>query len=341
MGSMSERSMSSLMHECLSEHVCSAAEHLGWDRAEGCGWDHMADMMASRALMTTKEVADYLRIKERKVYDLVRARRIPCIRVTGKWLFSRTLIDLWVIQHSEGGWQLASAVERPPVLAGSHDPLLEWAVRESESDLAIMFNGSLDGLNRFAQGKALCCGLHVFDVDTGDYNRTVVARTLARLEVVLIEWAWREQGLIVAAGNPHRIGDLSNLRQARLRLVDRQEGAGSRLLFYHLLQAQGIDVADLHFIMPPARNETEVALAIQDGKADIGFGIAAVAHQCRLDFVPLQRERYDIAISRRDYFAPAFQRLLTFARTAPFAHRAAELQGYDISGLGQVTYNSP
>src|SRR5919109_2083927 len=287
----------------------------------------MAEMTAARALLTTREVADYLRIKERKVYDLVRERRIPCIRVTGKWLFPRALIELWVVQNSEGGAQVKSAIDRPPVVAGSHDPLLEWAVRESECDLAIMFNGSLDGLNRFAQGKARCCGLHVFDPDSADYNRAAVVRTLAGLEVVLIEWAWREQGLIVAAGNPHRIRDLSGLRQARLRLVERQEGAGSRLLFSHLLQAHGIDADDLHFTMPPARSETEVALAIQDGKADVGFGIAAVARQCRLDFVPLQRERYDIAIGRRDYFEPPWQQLLTFTRTERFVEKAEELTG--------------
>jgi putative molybdopterin biosynthesis protein len=298
-------------------------------------------MMVPRELMTTKEVADYLRIKERKVYDLVRERRIPCLRVTGKWLFPKALIELWVIQNSEGAQRVKSAVERPPVVAGSHDPLLEWSVRESACDLAIMFNGSLDGLSRFAQGKAYCCGLHVFDPDSGDYNRAIVARTLAGLDVVLIEWAWREQGLIVASGNPHGIRDLPGLRQARLRLVDRQEGAGSHLLFHHLLQAHGLDAVNLHFAIPPARSETEVALAIQDGKADVGFGIAAVARQCRLDFVPLQRERYDIAIGQRDYFEPPFQQLLTFARTARFAERAAELGGYDIAGLGRVTYNSP
>ena len=145
----------------------------------------------------------------------------------------------------------------------------------------------------------------------------------------------------MAAGNPHRISDLSGLRQARLRLVDRQEGAGSRLLFYHLLHTHGIDAANLPFIRPPARSETEVALAIQDGKADVGFGIAAVARQCRLDFVPLQRERYDIAIDRRDYFESPLQQLLNFARTTRFAEKAMELEGYDISGLGHVTYNSP
>jgi len=103
----------------------------------------------------------------------------------------------------------------------------------------------------------------------------------------------------------------------------------------------GGHASGLHFVIPLARSETEVALAIQDGKADVGFGIAAVAHQCRLDFVPLQRERYDIAIGRRDYFEPSFQQLRSFARTTRFAEKAMELEGYDISGLGHVTYNSP
>lgn len=301
----------------------------------------MVGMMPLRELMTTREVADYLRLKERKVYDLVRDRRIPCIRLTGKWLFPRALIELWVLQNAEGVRPLKTTIERPPVLAGSHDPLLEWSMREAECDLALMFNGSLDGLNRFAQGKARCCGLHVFDPDTSEYNLGLVARTLAGSDVVLIQWAWRQQGLIVAPGNPNDIRDLPGLRQAGLRFIDRQEGAGSRLLFHHLLRAHGIDETGLQTVPAPARNETEIALAIQDGKADVGFGIAAVARQCRLDFVPLQRERYDLVIGRRDYFETPFQQLLAFARTARFVEKAEELGGYDISGLGRVVYNSP
>jgi putative molybdopterin biosynthesis protein len=92
---------------------------------EGDGREHTAAIMSPRELMTTKEVADYLRLKERKVYDLVRQRRIPCIRVTGKWLFPRALIELWIVQNAEGADQVKSVVERPPVMAGSHDPLLE------------------------------------------------------------------------------------------------------------------------------------------------------------------------------------------------------------------------
>jgi len=296
--------------------------------------------MTQKELMTTREVAEYLRIKERKVYELVSERRIPCSRVAGKWLFPKVLIDLWVVQNSAGMSNVKAVAERPPIMAGSHDPLLEWCVRESGCELATMFNGSLDGVQRFAHATVQCCGMHIFDPDTGDYNRPMALQTLAGLEVVLIEWAWREQGLIVAAGNPHNIREVTDVRNRPLRLVERQEGAGSRLLFEHLLHEQQIDPATLHFIVPPARSETDLALAIRDGKADAGFGIAAVARQCLVDFVPLHRERYDIAIRRWDYFNAPFQRLLAFTHTARFVEKATELGGYDIAGVGRVTYNS-
>src|SRR5690606_31383040 len=141
--------------------------------------------------------------------------------------------------------------------------------------------------------------------------------------------------------NPQSIRDVRDLARAELRLIDRQEGAGSRLLLHHLLRQPGIDAATLHIVVPPARSETDVALAIQDGKADVGFGIAAVARQCRLGFVPVQRERYDIAVGCTDYLEPPFHRLLAFARTPRFLEKAAAWGGYDVSGLGRITYNSP
>ncbi len=297
--------------------------------------------MIQPELMTTREVAAYLRIKERKVYELISARRIPCSRVAGKWLFPKVLIDLWVVQNSEGSSHRNATLDRPPIVGGSHDPLLEWCVRESGCELATMFNGSLDGLQRFAHATVLCCGLHVFDPDTSDYNWPIARHTLADLDIVLIEWAWREQGLIVAAGNPHKIHDLADVQHSAIRLVARQEGAGSRLLFEHLLREQHLDPSALLFIGPPVRSETELALAVRDGKADAGFGIAAVARQCRVDFVPLYRERYDLVIRRWEYFEPSFQRLLAFTRTIRFVEKAAEFGGYDITGVGHVTYNSP
>ncbi|HIC29336.1 MAG TPA: helix-turn-helix domain-containing protein, partial [Rhodospirillales bacterium] len=147
-------------------------------------------------LMTTREVAEYLRIKERKVYDLVREKRVPCTRVTGKWLFPKHLIDHWLATGTEFPDRVAAAAEATPsVCAGSHDPLLEWSLRESGCELAMMPGGSLDGLDRLAKGEAMVAGLHVYEPDTNTYNQAVVADACKGLDVVVIEWAWRRQGL--------------------------------------------------------------------------------------------------------------------------------------------------
>ena len=133
------------------------------------------------------------------------------------------------------------------------------------------------------------------------------------------------------------IRDLADVQDGAVRLVARQEGAGSRLLLEHLLREQHLDPIALHFVGPPVRSETELALAVRDGKADAGFGIAAVARQCRVDFVLLHRERYDLVMRRWEYFEPPFQRLLAFTRTTRFVEKAAEFGGYDVRGVGHAT----
>ena len=101
--------------------------------------------------------------------------------------------------------------------------------------------------------------------------------------------------------------------------------SGSYILLQHLLEKQGINPASLEMLATPARSEHDVALSVADGKADVGFGIAAVARQNRLGFVPIFQERYDLAIWRRDYFEPPLQAVLAFSKTAQFAERAKEL----------------
>ena len=291
-------------------------------------------------LMNTREVAEYLRIKERKVYDLVRNKRIPCTRVTGKWHFPKRLIDAWLAE----GTDIPGAVERrvaspPSVISGSHDPLLEWSVRQSDCDLALLSGGSLDGLRRFADGEAMVCALHVFDPESGGYNVPAV-KNLAVSDAVLIEWAHREQGLVVARGNPVGITGVADVAARGVRVIQRQDGAGSRILFDHLLSENGINPADLELPVEPARNETDLGLAISEGKADVGLAVRAAAHAFGLDFVPLHRERCDLLVRRRDYFEPMVQKLLAFSRSPGFSARAAEMGGYDVAGTGRVVWNS-
>jgi excisionase family DNA binding protein len=288
--------------------------------------------------MSTAEVADYLRLGERTVYELVRTRRIPCSRVTGKWLFPRRLIDEWVAGGAEYRGDVPLAP--PPVIAGSHDPLLEWAVRESGCDLALLAVGSEDGLRRLTGGRAAIAGLHLLDRATGEYNLPRLRALGPVGDIVAIEWARREQGLVVASGNPLGLAAPADLVARRARVARRQDGAGAQVLLDHLLATAGVAPEAIGFVEPPARTETDLAGLVLDGKADAGIAIRAVAQRFRLGFVPLARERFDLALRRRDYFEPPMQALLRFTRSPAFAARAAELGGYNVRETGRVRYNA-
>ncbi len=291
----------------------------------------------SPPLLTTRELASLLRIKERKVYDLVAAGEIPCVRVTGKLLFPRADIDAWLGRHRLAG-ALRPALP-PALVVGSHDPLLDWALRESGSGLAMLLDGSLDGLARLARGEAQAAGVHLPGADTESWNVAQIEAALPEQPVVALEWAWRVQGLILPAGNSRAVRGLADL--PGLRLLPRQPASGSFVLLRQLLREAGIAWEALTLAEPPARSEADLALAIASGEADCGLGLAALARQFQLDFLPLARERYDLVIWRRAVFEPPLQRLFAFCRSARFLARARELAGYDASGLGSVRYNGP
>ncbi|WP_211103774.1 helix-turn-helix transcriptional regulator [Skermanella pratensis] len=294
-------------------------------------------------LMNTQEVAAYLRIKERKIYDLVRQSAIPCTRVGGKWLFPKAKIDQWLKLGEPSAAERHSPVARsaPRVIAGSHDPFLEWCVSTSGCGLALLTGGSLDGLERLAAGQAAACGIHILSPDDGDYNMSAIRRVLGDLDVVAIEWAWREQGLVVASGNPLGLSRIEDLATGKPRVAARPPASGARVLMDHLLERAGVSWNDLAVAEHPARSELEVGLAILDGRADTGIAVRAVARQLRLDFVPLHRERYDLVMRRRDYFEPEMQALIAFAHTAEATAKARDLLGYDISTFGKIWYNAP
>jgi putative molybdopterin biosynthesis protein len=288
-------------------------------------------------MMNTTEVADYLRVSERTVYDLLKDKKIPSSRVTGKWLFPKKLIDRWVAQNTE--YSPAKTRDTAPIVAGSHDPLLEWALRESKSGLAMMTGGSLDGIRRVMEGEVVTAGTHLIDPASGDYNVPYVRQHYAQSHLVLIHWATRQQGLIMRASDQKKATTLAKLHSLKLRVVFRQPEAGAFHLFNHLLAKEGIDPASLARAEAIALTDSDLAQRIRDEEADAGLGCASAAHAAGLAFVPLAEERFDLLLRRRDYFEPPMQTLFEFARTSAFAKRAEAMRGYDIAKLGSVTYN--
>ncbi len=285
----------------------------------------------SPAYLTTKEVADLLRVKERKVYDMVAAGEIPHRRITGKLLFPHEELVNWI--EGPGAGQSAA---RPALVTGSHDPLLDWALRESGAGLATLWNGSCDGLDVFARAGATLAGLHI--PGEGDWNISALqARDLR--DAVLIGWAERVRGLILTPGVADMVHGFGDLRGRRVIL--RQEGAGTTALFDRMMVEAGMSVGDILTRASPARTESDAAAAVAAGEAEATLGLEAMARQFRLVFRPLVRERFDLLIDRRAYFTEGVQRLIGFARSETMIAKAAALGGYDLAGLGRVRWLSP
>ena len=278
--------------------------------------------------LTTREVADLLRVRERKVYDLAAANEIPHRRITGKLLFPADEIQGWI----DGG--TAGTAERPPILAGSHDPLLDWAAREAGAGLATLYDGSAAGLRDFAAGEASLSALHIPE-DDGWNIETVSGMDLRNC--VLIGVARRTQGLILPRNAGDRIGGLQDLQGARIVL--RQPGAGARSLFDRLAQSAGM--TDVTVLDATARTETDAAQAVARGDADASFGLEAAARQFDLGFAPLVQEQFDLLIDRKAYFQDPVQTLLRFLRSDQAAAKAVALGGYDLNPLGEVRWVSP
>jgi excisionase family DNA binding protein len=285
--------------------------------------------------LTTRELAELLRIKERKVYDLAASGAVPCSRATGKLLFPREEVDEWLASKSS---RPAVAASRPLVMLGSHDPLLEWALRESRCGLASYFDSSLDGVERFAEGAGIATGLHLYDTDSDSWNRAAVEERFARERVVLVEWAKRARGIILPAAAAAEVSGLADL--AGKKVVPRQAEAGSQVVLEALLRKQSVDRDSIDWTRP-ARSEVDAVVEVVEGRADAAFGLATLASQYRLGFVPVIDERYDILIDRRAWFEPTWQNFIGFCASPEFERHAAELAGYNGSGRFSVHFNGP
>jgi putative molybdopterin biosynthesis protein len=291
-------------------------------------------------LFTTAEAAAYLRLKERKIYEMVAEGTVPCTKVTGRWLFPKAELDQW----------LAASVTRPagmarpapaPVVAGSHDPLLEWALRESGCGLALLAVGSEAGFLQFAAGESTAACMHLHDIDNleTDANIDNMKDRGDLQDAVLIAFCRREEGFLVPPGNPLKLKTLADVVAKRARITMRPKGAGAQLLLLAMLHRSKMTLDQLATVTPVCQTGPDIAQAIRAGRADIGVATRAVANVAGLDFIPIVWEQFDLVVRQRDYFHGAFQKLVKFIASPEFAARAKELGGYDITGAGAVRYS--
>jgi len=295
---------------------------------------------SKNAFLTTQEVADLLRVKQRKVYDLVSREQIPCSRVTGKLLFPRDEILAMIAQQSRSVADLAIDTERqtlPPIILGSHDPLLEATLKACGSSMPTLIEHSLAGLDRFEKGEGVATGLHVYEPEMGKWNVSGVTERFASRSVVLLTWAQRSRGLLVHPSKTESIKGMTDLPACRLAV--RQKGSGSYGLLEHLLMSHcGLSVEEIKQ-RSNALSETDAAMQVLEGKADATLGLSAFASRFALDFVPLVEERFDLLIDRKAFFDEEFQTLVKYTKTPAFERLLSEFPGYRMDSIWQVQFN--
>jgi putative molybdopterin biosynthesis protein len=297
-------------------------------------------------LLNTKEAAQYLGVHQKQLYMLVKEKRIPATRVTGKWIFPRKLLDEWIEgdarKNLNDARERARQRDRALLGAGSDDPvlrLLAGELRNSGPPTTVLFIasiGSAEGLKALNRGDVDLSFSRLFDPETGDYNLPFLPRLVPSRPVAAINCFHREIGFIVPQGNPRSVSSFADLGEKGLRLVNRQAGSEMRLLIEHELAKAGLSPKKIRGWETAATTDHEVALAVYTGAADVGIATASVAGLAGLGFVPLREERLDVVLERSVFFERPFQALLDRLTSRAFRRRAGRMGGYDFRDCGMV-----
>lgn len=295
-------------------------------------------------LLSTKEVARKLGVNEKMVYALISDKGLPASKVTGKWLFPDHLVDQWVESRTINYPEQAHAERREDLLVvcGSNDLLLERALSllmSANPELTAVFGnlGSLGGLRALHKGICQIAASHLAQEDGGEYNFSFAKEALDELPAV-VNFARREQVLLLPPGNPRGVRALGDLAAMGLSVANRPPTTGTRLLFDRELAAAGIDASSLPGYERELPRHMDVGLAVLRGEADCGPAIRPVASLLGLDFLPLGWERFDLLIPKDRFFDKPVQLFLSMLPGARFHDLAQGLDGYDLSISGKMIF---
>ncbi|MBI4506725.1 MAG: molybdopterin biosynthesis protein [Chloroflexi bacterium] len=309
-----------------------------------------ADAVMTRKVLSPLGLDEYLRVKLGRVggryvttplqrgagivMSLVRADGVVLIPRFSEGVHAGSTVSVELLRD-------LAEIERTVVAIGSHDVALDVLANRLRqhspgANLASANVGSIGGLLALMRDEAHLAGSHLLDEQTGAFIVSYVERYLPGRAVVLVNLVHRRQGLIVAPGNPKGIAGLADLARPDVSFVNRQKGAGTRVLLDFKLRELGVDPRAIQGYEREEYTHLAVAAAVSSGVADVGLGILAAARALHLDFVPLLEERYDLVIPREHYESDLLAPLLAVIRSAEFGAEVEALGGYDARDMGRV-----
>jgi len=302
--------------------------------------------MDKKELLNTREIAEFLGINEKMVYTLVSEKGLPASKVTGKWLFPRLLVEQWLQNQTINYPEPLGPL--PPyhgilIVIGSNDVLLDRYIslfnRLHQKHVAVFGNvGSMGGLK--ALGRDLChvASSHLLQDDGREYNFDFAREELKGKAPVLVNFCRREQGLLIAKGNPKKISDVSDLGRSGIKIANRPVGTGTRLLLDKELEKVGLKKVPIEGYDQEFRSHLDVAMEVLSGRADAGPAVKSVAGLTGLDFIPIRWERYDLLVLKEHFFEQGVQLFLGLLHEPQFRDIAEQLEGYDLSLCGKMVF---
>jgi len=302
----------------------------------------------SGEMMNTKEVAQYLGVHEKQVYALIKSKRIPSTRVTGKWVFPKRLIDEWIESNAKTGLEQArkksKRIEGALLASGSNDPVLDMlhtTMRRSYPEFYIFSanTGSTEGLKALNMGHTDIAWSHLFDPKSGEYNIPYLSTYLPAVKPVVVNLFQRDLGFLVAPKNPFHIRGFEDLTQKEVRLINRQGGSGTRVLLDHHLKRLKIPASRIQGYEREVYTHFEVGLSILSKEADAGIATIAVSKLLGLPFIPITQESFDMILDQTTFFEKGIQAFIEILITEEFRDKVERLSNYDFKNSGKILYS--
>lgn len=298
---------------------------------------------------TPDEVAQIFQISKHTVYELIKRGELQAFKVGNKMRIEEEELVRFKESSKAPAKKVMneepSAIERsfsPIRLAGSHDFLVEHFVKHASAALNLQiqptFIGSLEGLMMLYRGQSDIAAIHMLDPESKEYNLPFINRLFIYENISVLRFVSREQGFIVAKGNPKEIHDFHDLSKKDIRFVNRQKGSGTRFLLDSKLSELDIEPSTINGYDIEEWNHLATASYISRKVADVTFGIKSAASHLGLDFIPVAREHFDLVFRFSNENKEDLNRIIHYLQSADFKNSLSDLDGYDIRDLGTIIY---
>jgi len=299
-------------------------------------------------IYTPDEIASMLKISKHTVYEMIKRGDLGAFKVGNKMRIEESEFTRFkesMTAPNKRQTEIQNTMQQTVQLAGSHDFLVEHLVKYTASEatglsITPSYIGSLEGLMMLYRGSADIAAIHLLDPVSQQYNLPFIRQLFVHEPITVMRLASREQGLIVAKGNPKKISGIKDLTRKDVTIVNRQKGAGTRFLLDSFLAEANLLPSDVKGYDEEEWNHLGAAAHVSKGTADAAFGIKCAASQLGLDFIPLTKEQFDLVFRWTPDNKKALQHLIDLIHFTNFKESILELDGYDAEDFGKIIFGN-